>query len=237
MRGPAVRGVVLAGGDSTRFGAADKALAEVDGAAMIRRVADAVGDATGSTPLVAAGDDPGPAYRAALPDAGFVSDHAAFVGPLAGVAGAAREADATWLVVAACDMPRVDARTVRWLVDRCEGGEPGADADAAADTHAAANADADAVVPVDADGVAQPLFACYRRDSLVRALEEVPRTAGPRALLDSLAAAVVTPADAPDGVSLDAALANVNTAADLDGLDSSGCQHSGGDDSDDDGER
>ncbi|MFB6311555.1 MAG: NTP transferase domain-containing protein, partial [Salinirussus sp.] len=42
-----VRGVILAGGDSVRFGDRDKALAEVDDQPMLCRVADAIRTATG----------------------------------------------------------------------------------------------------------------------------------------------------------------------------------------------
>lgn len=195
--GETVRGVVMAGGGSTRFDAGDKALALVDGVPMLARVATALRDATGRAPAVAAGDDPPTDYRALLEsDAVFVPDDPGFRGPLAGFAGAARALDDDWLLTAACDMPRLDAPTLRWL-----GGER--------------DGSGDAVVAADSNGTLQPLCACYRRETVLAALDHVDEHAGPRALLDRLDVRVRTPTNAPEGVDLDAALANVNTSEEL----------------------
>ncbi|MGB9987998.1 molybdenum cofactor guanylyltransferase [Salarchaeum japonicum] len=195
------RSVVLAGGDSTRFGERDKALARVDGTPMVRRVYDALTDAIGTPPAVAAGPTPPAAYRRVLPaDAQFVPDADGYAGPLAGLAGAVRSLDADWLFAAATDLPRLDAATVTWLADE-------------------RTADCDAVVPVAADGVPQPLCAWYRRTTVADALAEVAGAAGPRALLDRLDVRRVTSADTPATISLDAALTNVNTRDEFGALD------------------
>ncbi|GAA0659058.1 molybdenum cofactor guanylyltransferase [Salarchaeum japonicum] len=195
------RGVVLAGGDSTRFGDADKALAAVAGTPMVRRVFDALADATGTPPAVAAGSSPPDAYRRVLPDGvRFVPDDDDYAGPLAGLAAAAAGLDADWLFAAATDLPRLDAPAVRWLA-------------------AERTPDCDAVVPVAPDGVQQPLCAWYRRRAVLDALTNVAGTAGPRALLDRLAVRRVTQADAPPAVSLADALTNVNTRDEFGSLD------------------
>ncbi|MEE6209865.1 molybdenum cofactor guanylyltransferase [Salarchaeum sp. III] len=196
------RGVVLAGGDSTRFGERDKALARVDGTPMVRRAFDALADATDTSPAVAAGTHPPVEYRRVLPsDVRFVPDADGRTGPLAGLAAAVDALDADWLFAAATDLPHLDAATVAWLADE-------------------RTPSCDAVVPVAADGVLQPLCAWYRSDAVADALASVPRTAGPRALLDHLTIQRVTSADAPAAVALDDALTNVNTSSQFDALDS-----------------
>jgi molybdopterin-guanine dinucleotide biosynthesis protein A len=121
-RRPEVRGVVLAGGESRRFGDGSKALATLDGDPLIARVARAVREATGAPPTVAVR---GPAGRrtlsTVLPDATFVEDAPGFEGPLAGVAGAARATTAPWLFVCGCDMPLLSAPAVEWLADHADG--------------------------------------------------------------------------------------------------------------------
>lgn len=93
----------------------DKALLEVDGRAMAARVADALG-AAGCAPVVCVGGDaPG---LAALGLATVVDD-APGEGPAGGVITALRtfELSSRLVVVAACDLPQLDAATVRLLID------------------------------------------------------------------------------------------------------------------------
>lgn len=192
----AVRGVLLAGGDSTRFGAADKSLASIDGIPMIQRAAAVLREATGLPPVVAAGSNPPASYRDVLAsDIRFVPD-AERPGPLAGIAGAADALDDPWLFAVATDMPRLDAGVVAWLLDRRDDG-------------------LDAVAPVDAEGVPQPLCACYRTRAVRDALAADDSLVAPRDLLDRLDARLLAPADAPPDLRLADALANVNTRADL----------------------
>ena len=190
-----VRGVVLAGGESRRFGDKPKALATFDGDPLVVRVARAVREATGGPPLVAVR---GPADReplaSVLPDATFVEDDPEFEGPLAGVAGAARAATAPWLFVCACDMPLLSAPAVAWLADRADG--------------------ADAVV-VAVDGVDQPTHALYSREAVLTALPALPGDAGVRSLVGALPAVRRLPVEAGGSVDLAASLTNVNRRAEL----------------------
>lgn len=102
--GASFAGAVLCGGASRRMGR-DKALLEVGGAAMARRVADALA-AAGAEPVVAVGGD-GAGLRAL--GLAFVPDDDPGAGPLAAVATALRalpgDDDAVVLVVA-CDLVR-----------------------------------------------------------------------------------------------------------------------------------
>jgi molybdenum cofactor guanylyltransferase len=99
-------GAVLCGGASRRMGA-DKALVRVDDVPMAERVATAL-ESAGCAPLVLIGGDP--AALASL-DRPLIADRWPGAGPLGGVITAlvAHHAD---VVVAACDLPWLDAATV-----------------------------------------------------------------------------------------------------------------------------
>lgn len=91
---------------------ADKALLEVDGMAMAARVVASLA-AAGCHPIVAVGGD-----RAGLEALGIdvIDDPWPGEGPLGGVLAALTWASGP-VVVLACDLPRIDASTVRHLVD------------------------------------------------------------------------------------------------------------------------
>ncbi|QLK25663.1 molybdenum cofactor guanylyltransferase [Natrinema zhouii] len=118
-------GVVLAGGYSTRFGEADKAVVDLAGTPMIRRVVDRI-DPTVDELVVNCRDEQIPAIRAALeggPDASFAVDPIPDRGPMAGIMTGLGEATAEYAVVVACDMPFVEPALVDHLFDRAAGHE------------------------------------------------------------------------------------------------------------------
>lgn len=187
------RAVVLAGGDSERFGDLDKALAAVGGAPMLQRVVDAVRAGTGAPPVVAVADaERRDRYEAVVDTATFAIDVPDHQGPLGGLAAAIERVGAARVFVCACDMPYLDPGAIAWLAAR----------------------GAEAVVPV-ADGVAQPLHAWYRRSPLVAALG--PNVKRLRDLLDSLDVKYVPVSATPPDVPLATSLRNVNTPSDLKG--------------------
>lgn len=110
-----VAGAVLVGGASRRMGH-PKALIAVDGSPMVVRVAEAL-RAGGCTPVRLIGATTLPA------DAGYsrVNDQWPGEGPLGGVITALLDIDGD-VVVAACDLPDLDAVTVRAIRD-APGGE------------------------------------------------------------------------------------------------------------------
>ena len=140
-------GVVLAGGYSTRFGETDKALAEIDGTAMIahviRRLASAV-----DRILVSCRKRQQPAFDRVLSalDADVpievVLDPEPDRGPLAGIVSSFKQIETTYAAVVACDMPFVDPAFVEFLFEQATG-------------H-------DAAVPELDDGHRQPAQAVYR---------------------------------------------------------------------------
>ncbi len=90
----------------------DKALVEVDGVAMVVRVANAL-RAAGCQPVFAVGGE-----RAALEALGieFVADLYPGEGPVGGVITALAASDPAAVVVVACDLPYLTVDTVRALL-------------------------------------------------------------------------------------------------------------------------
>jgi len=116
--------VVLAGGRSTRFGEEDKAVADLAGTPMIRRVVDRVTPAVDAIVINCRADQ-----RAAIADAldgaavpvSFAEDEYPDEGPMAGMATGLRAVEGEYAFVVACDMPFVDADFVDYLFERAAG--------------------------------------------------------------------------------------------------------------------
>lgn len=114
-------GAIIAGGRSTRFSDSDKAVAELAGTPMVRRVADSLAAPTEAL-VVNCRPDQREAIERALDSYGnsvqFAEDPEPDRGPMAGIGTACRaaaDAGADYAFVAACDMPFLDPA----LVDRC----------------------------------------------------------------------------------------------------------------------
>lgn len=186
-------GLVLAGGASTRFSGGEKALATVRGESLIERVVGVVGVATDRRPAVAVRtDDQRAAFEKRLDDVAFAKDARGFEGPLAGVVGGIDAVEGDWIFVSACDMPLLSAGAIAWLRGRIG---------------------ADAVVPVHPDGTPEPLHAFYRRAALGRAVPDLPRAGGVRALLDALDSVRRVPVDGHEDLA--DSVTNVNSRGDL----------------------
>jgi len=116
--------VVLAGGRSTRFGDEDKAVADLAGTPMIRRVVDRVAPVVDAVVVncraaqVSAIED---ALAGAAVPVTFAEDDYPDEGPMAGMATGLRAVAGEYAFVVACDMPFVDAEFVDYLFDRAEG--------------------------------------------------------------------------------------------------------------------
>lgn len=201
--GPATTGVVLAGGESRRFGPEAKALARFDGVPLVERVVETIATSTDSRPVVAVGrvGQREPIEGVVDPhDPVFAVDAETFAGPVAGLAAAARVATTPWLFVCACDMPLLSGRALEWL--------GGFRTDCV-----------DAVVPV-VDGHRQPLHGFYRLASVRATLPDLPPAASLRRLLDELPVCHAVPARrSPPALDLERSVRNVNTRGDLEALD------------------
>jgi molybdopterin-guanine dinucleotide biosynthesis protein A len=192
-----VTGVVLAGGESRRFGNDEKALARLDGDSLIERVVSVMTTVTDSTPLIAVQR---PDQRERLTDAigeepRFVQDSVEFQGPVAGLAAAARAAETPWLFVCGCDMPLLSADAIRWLGSYRD-------------------REHDAVV-LEVSGK-QPLHSFYQRTAVLDVLESLPTQAGLHALLAALPTCrTVQASAAPEDIPVKSSIVNVNTKQEL----------------------
>jgi molybdenum cofactor guanylyltransferase len=135
-----ITAVILAGGESSRMGAVDKTLLEVEGRSLTRRVVDVVAPLFREV-IVASGV---PGKFADVPGVHEVADHARGVGPLAGMRAGIEACATEWAFVVAADMPHLDPGLV---------------------LRVAANIDETALAAVPRHGdFREPLHAAYRRD-------------------------------------------------------------------------
>lgn len=114
--------VVVAGGRSTRFGDADKAVAALAGTPMIRRVADRLVSVVDEL-IVNCRADQHDLIREALDglDPQFALDPETDRGPMAGMLVGLRAVDAPFAAVVACDMPFVEPGLVDFLFKCAKG--------------------------------------------------------------------------------------------------------------------
>ena len=202
---PDVTGVVLAGGRSTRFGDANKALATFEGAPILERVVSTVETATGRPPVVAVRTaDQRETYASCLPPAvEYATDAPTHEGPVAGVLGALGAVETSWVFVCGCDMPTLSTAAIAWQLDWLAAAIAGPDPPAA-------------VAVASADDTPQPLHATFRVDAVDRVRDGLPTATGVRGLFDVLSpVATVSVSDAPASVPLERSLSNVNTREDL----------------------
>jgi molybdopterin-guanine dinucleotide biosynthesis protein A len=119
-------GAIVAGGRSTRFGDSDKAVADLAGTPMIRRVADRLGRVVDEL-VVNCRNDQVEAIEAALSDhtldPEFALDEDPDQGPMAGIGTALGAVESEYAAVVACDMPFVDSPFVEYLFERAESHE------------------------------------------------------------------------------------------------------------------
>jgi len=177
-------GVVVAGGRSTRFGDADKAVAELAGTPMTRWVADRLARTVDGV-VVNCRADQRDALDAAMDGADypvrFAVDPDDDRGPTAGIMTGLRAVEAEYAAVVACDMPFVDPTFLDYLFERAAGrAGPAVDR---GDAH-------DAAVPRPDDWY-QPTQAVYRASAMADACE---------AALDRGDAKIIAPLEALDWV-------------------------------------
>ncbi len=190
-----ITAAVLAGGRSQRMGV-DKTLLEIEGVAMVSRVASAAGEVCSNVFVVTT--RPEAAAEADLPDdVRIVTDEVSYLGPLGGIVTGLAEAPDAWLLVVAADMPWVTSAVVETLW-----------------THIG---DADVVVPRGERGL-EPLLALYRVETVLPVAREL-LDAGERrpiALYDRLSV-IEIPAEELRAVDPQLkSLVNINTPQDLD---------------------
>jgi molybdopterin-guanine dinucleotide biosynthesis protein A len=144
--------VIIAGGRSTRFGERDKAVADLAGVPMIRRVADRLLPVVDELVVNCRGDQRVAIERAmagfSLP-VSYALDSEVDEGPMAGIGTGLAACEGEYAIVVACDMPFVDPDVVEYLFERAEGN--------------------DAAVPRLDDGWYQTTQAVYRTEAMAEA--------------------------------------------------------------------
>jgi molybdopterin-guanine dinucleotide biosynthesis protein A len=190
-----VKGYVLAGGGSTRFGR-DKALVEMDGAPMLLRMSALLSSVTADVQVIAA-----PHKYAALGVIG-IADRWDGQGPLAGIITAlliTKETGcADWNLIIGCDMPFLTRQWLSYLAER------------------ALASNAEVVAPKSAQGL-EPLCACWRTSAAAK-LQNV-FDVGTRKITQAMKQLQLEIVDEPDWKRFDSAgrlFWNMNTAADYD---------------------
>jgi len=189
----AVRGFVLAGGASSRFGS-DKTLVSYKGRPLVVHALDALRD-LGQNPRVVTSD--AAAYRRWT--SAFVLGEHPGMGPAEGVRAALASTRAPWSLVLSADMPRVDARLLRVLLRGAEAAVP---------------EPSGAVCFIDGAGRRHPFPGLYSRSGISVFARLDPGTSMQRFLEES-GATFLGPETARSEVDLDAALWNVNRPEDL----------------------
>jgi molybdenum cofactor guanylyltransferase len=110
---PIITTIVLAGGLSLRMGQ-DKALMEIAGVPLLRRVTDLVGPLSRSVVVVTGWPE---RYEAVVPNCQWVLDRQT-VGPLVGFAQGLTAVETDWVLLLSCDLPNLDAATIAgWITD------------------------------------------------------------------------------------------------------------------------
>ena len=180
-------GVIVAGGRSVRMGETEKALVEIAGRPLVRRVADRLSAAVDRL-VVNCRADQRRGIETALSGGGsdprFAIDSDPDRGPVAGIATGLRAVETEYAAVVAVDMPFLDPGLLSYLFERAEG-------------H-------DAAVPRPGEWF-EPLHAVYRAEPMIEACERALEESHPRIIepLSSIDRAVVDRAELLEHGSLD----------------------------------
>lgn len=161
---------------------------------MLDRVAEALNGAGASRVTVVSSLDSASAFKT-------VADIHKGKGALGGIHSALYHSQSEAVFIAACDFPFLSAGLVRLLVDIFDESED------------------DCVIPVQRDGIVQPLAAVYSREDCLPAAEALLSDSGAscavRSLLDRVSARYVPFEEYSDIGNADKALLNVNTPEEL----------------------
>jgi molybdopterin-guanine dinucleotide biosynthesis protein A len=184
-----IEGFILAGGASSRMGT-DKARLYLGRKQFVERIAEAL-QGIAERICVIGGKDQGTAWR--LP---HVNDFYPGWGALGGLHAALAACRAPWAAVVACDLPFVKGELFVRLAQR--------------------RTAFDAVVPVQPDGLRQPLCALYRiAPCLERAQDLIARgERRPRVLLDEVRTRLVAFEELADLDGANYFFSNINTPED-----------------------
>ena len=190
-----VKGYVLAGGGSTRFGR-DKALVEMVGAPMLLRMRALLSSVSTDVHVISA------SHKYAAVGVTGIPDRWEGQGPLAGIITAllaTKETGAAeWNLIIGCDMPFLTREWLSYLVERVLA------------------SDAEVVAPKSAQGL-EPLCACWRTSAAAKLQDAFD--SGTRKITQAMKQLQLEIVDEPDWKRFDSGgrlFWNMNTAADYD---------------------
>ncbi len=153
-------GVIVAGGRSTRMGELEKAVVDIAGTPLVRRVADRLTAAVDRLVVNCRSDQ-----RAAIEEAlsgfepTFAIDSEPDRGPVAGIETGLGAVDTEYAAVVAVDMPFLDPGLLSYIFERAEG--------------------YDAAVPRPSDWF-EPLHSVYKTEPMLDACERALKEPNPR---------------------------------------------------------
>lgn len=190
-----VKGYVLAGGGSTRFGR-DKALVEMVGAPMLLRMRALLSSVSTDVHVISA------SHKYAAVGVTGIPDRWEGQGPLAGIITAllaTKETGAAeWNLIIGCDMPFLTREWLSYLVERVLA------------------SDAEVVAPKSVQGL-EPLCACWRTSAAAKLQDAFD--SGTRKITQAMKQLQLEIVDEPDWKRFDSGgrlFWNMNTAADYD---------------------
>jgi molybdopterin-guanine dinucleotide biosynthesis protein A len=178
-------GVIVAGGRSTRMGDTEKAVVDIAGTPLVRRVADRLMEATDRLVVNCRKDQ-----RDEIADAlsgmepAFAIDPEPDLGPVAGIATGLKAVETEYAAAVAVDMPFLDPDILSYLFER--------------------GAAYEAAVPRPSEWF-EPLHAVYKSEPMIEACERALEDPHPRIIepLSSLEWTVVEREELVDHGSLD----------------------------------
>lgn len=167
-------GVIVAGGRSTRMGELEKAVVDIGGTPLVRRVADRL-TAVVDRLVVNCRSDQRAAIEEALSgvDPTFAIDPEPDRGPVAGIETGLGAVETEYAGVVAVDMPFLDPDLLSYIFERAEG--------------------CDAAVPRPSDWF-EPLHAAYKVEPMLDACERALQEPNPR-IIEPLASLEYTVID------------------------------------------
>jgi FdhD protein/molybdopterin-guanine dinucleotide biosynthesis protein A len=188
-----ITGVVLAGGQSTRFGR-NKALVEWQGQFLIQHVINALTAVFDECFLVTSTADTAASY--AFLNLPIVSDRHKNQGPRAGIDAALHQCRTPWIFAVACDMPTLSPELITFLCGLAGKG-------------------ADAVIPWPASGP-EPLCGLYHKNTRQEIAGQLQANKGRlKDLLEKLAVRKVIEEEMASLAGFARLFANVNRETDL----------------------
>ncbi len=186
-----ISGVILAGGDSTRFRGITKSTMLVDGRSIISRIADTISDIFEELVIVTNT----PEIYKQFKDFSIVADIFRNTGPLGGIHAAMKYSKKEALFVFGGDMPLLDREIIIKQIDRFTG-----------DT-------CDVLIP-RISSLIEPLHSIYKR-TLCGPLEKYLRDKHQYAVWKFLEEVKISYMDLDDNDEVKRALINVNSSSDI----------------------